>query len=413
MSRTAGRRNSERRRRGGDGKLTAVPVLIVKRRMIWLIYPYEVWMVLSRSARCPVYLLLASCGPADKAKPAHAETAPRPVRVGRVELRPMERALQVVGTLSARDEATVSAQVAGQIEKNHVDFGDRVAAGQELVLIDVTAYEALVRQSAANLARATASAANAEQNLKRVQELQKEKIASTSDLEQAVAESGKAQADVKAAEAADAIARLNLERSRVRAPFDGAVAQRLASVGDYVAIGTPILRIIQTDPLRLRLEVPERESVAVRPGQVVRLTVDGDTNSYPGRIVRMAPAIREVDRMLLVEADVPNQGGLRAGLFARAQIIVNAGEPALSIPPSALIAFAGLEKVVVIRDGKAAEKTVTTGRRGAGWIEIVSGVSDGETVVLDPAGIRTGQPLTTDGAAESLPGKNARVEGGR
>lgn len=358
-------------------------------------------------------LLLVSCGQADKAKPAQADTAPRLVRVGRAELRPMERTLPVMGTLSARDEATVAAQVAGQIEKNHVDFGDRVTAGQELVLIDVTAYEALVRQSAANLARATASAANAAQNLKRIQELQKEKIASTSDLEQAEAESGKTQADVKAVAAADAIARLNLERSRVRAPFAGAVAQRLASVGDYVAIGTPILRLIQTDPLRLRLEVPERESVAVRPGQAVRLTVDGDTNTYPGRIVRIAPAIRETDRMLQVEADVPNQGGLRAGLFARAQIIVNASEPALSIPPNALIAFAGLEKVVVIRDGKAAEKTVTTGRRGAGWIEIVSGLSEGATLVLDPAGIRTGQPLTIDAQAEkSKPGPAGTVSAG-
>lgn len=350
-------------------------------------------------------LLLAACDKADKTKPAPGIAAPRTVRVGRVASRPMERALHVVGTLSARDEATVSAQVAGQIEKYHVDFGDRVTANQELVLIDVTAYEALVRQSAANLARATASAANAAQNLKRIQELQKEKIASTSDLEQAVAESGKTQADVKAVEATDAIARLNLERSRVRAPFAGAVAQRLASVGDYVAIGTPILRLIQTDPLRLRLEVPERESVTVRPGQTVRLTVDGDTNAYAGRIVRIAPALREADRTLQVEADVPNQGGLRAGLFARAQIIVNTNEAALSVPPNALIAFAGLEKVVVLQAGKAAEKTVTTGRREAGWIEIVSGLSEGEIVVLDPAGLRTGQPLILDPQVEaSKPG---------
>ncbi len=371
------------------------------------------WRYFGFSGGLFALLLLVSCGPADKTKPAHAATAPRPVRVGRVESRPMERALHVVGTLSARDEATVSAQVAGQIEKNHVDFGDRVTAGQELVLIDVTAYETLVRQSAANLARANASSANAAQNLRRVQELQKEKIASTSDLEQAVAESGKAQADVKSSEATDAIAQLNLERSRVRAPFDGAVAQRLASVGDYVAIGTPIVRIVQTDPLRLRLEVPERESVAIRPGQSVRLTVDGDTNSYPGRIVRIAPAIREADRMLTVEADVPNQGGLRAGLFARAEIIVNASEPALSIPPNALVAFAGLEKVVVIQAGQAAEKPVTTGRRGPGWIEIISGVSAGETVVLDPAGIRTGQPLAVESATEAASANKAKTESGR
>lgn len=343
--------------------------------------------------------LLASCGKPANAKSGRAEAAPRPVRVARVEPRPMERTLHVVGTLSAREEATVAARVAGQIEKIQVDLGDRVTAGQELVLIDTASYEALVRQSAANLARASASAANATQNLKRVQDLERKKIASSSDLDLAVAEAAQTQAEVKAAEAADAMSRLNLERSRVRAPFDGAVAQRLVTAGDYLAVGTPIIRLVKLDPLRLRLEVPERESIAVRAGQEVRLTVEGDTNIYSGRLVRIAPAIRQADRMLPVEADVPNPGTLRAGLFARAQIIVNANEPALSVPTHAIVTFAGLEKVVAFQGGKAVEKTVTTGRRGADWIEIVSGLSAGETIVLDPAGIRTGQPLTLDAKA--------------
>jgi RND family efflux transporter MFP subunit len=347
-------------------------------------------------------LLLVSCSKADKAKSARAEAAPRQVRVVRAALRPMERALQVVGTLAARDEATVAAQVAGQIEKNRVDFGDRVTAGQEMVLIDVTAYEALVRQSAANLARATAAAANTAQNLKRIQDLQKENIASTSDLDTAIAENDQRRADVKAAEAADAIARLDLERSHVRAPFDGAVAQRITSVGDYVAIGTPIVRLVQTDPLRLRLEVPERESVAVRAGQSVRVSVEGDTNIYTGQIARIAPAIREADRMLQVEADVPNRGGLRAGLFARAQIVVNERDEAVSVPANALSTFAGIEKVVVVKEGKAVEKNVTTGRRGPDWIEIISGLDAGETAVLDPAGIRTGQPLEVANQAAAV-----------
>ena len=140
----------------------------------------------------------------------------------------------------------------------------------------------------------------------------------------------------------------------------------------------------------------------------MRLTVEGDTNTYPGRIARIAPAIRETDRMLLVEADVPNQGGLRAGLFARAQIIVNASEAGAEHSAQRAHHLCRTGKVVVVRDGKAAEKTVTTGRRGADWIEIVSGVSAGETVVLDPAGIRTGQPLTIDAPAEkSKPGPAA------
>jgi RND family efflux transporter MFP subunit len=344
-------------------------------------------------------LLLVSCGPAADPKSSRPEAAPRAVRVAHAELRPMERTVQVVGTLAARDEATVAAQVAGQLEKIPVDLGDRVTADQELALIDTAAYDVLVRQSAANLARVQASAANATQNLQRIQDLRQENIASTSDLDQSVAEAARTRADVKAVEAADAIARLNLERSRVRAPFDGTIAQRLATVGDYVAVGAPIVRLVKLDPLRLRLDVPERESSAVRPGQEVRLTVEGDTNVYAGRLARIAPAISQSDRMLPVEADVPNPGALRAGLFARAQIVTHPGEESLSIPAQALATFAGIEKVVVLQDGKAAERTVTTGRRGVDWMEITSGLKAGEAVVLDPAGIRTGQPLTLDAKA--------------
>jgi len=339
-------------------------------------------------------MLLTSCGKSNATKSGAPKEMPsREVHVARVELRPMERVLQVVGTLAAREEATIAAQVAGQLEKNYVDVGDRVKVGQELALIDTTTYEALANASGANLTRANASAANAAQNLKRVQDLQKEKIASTSDLDAAVADAARTRAEVKAAEAADAVARLNLDHSRVKAPFDGAVAERLASAGDYLAVGTPIARLVQTDPLRLRLEVPERESVAVQVGQGVSIAVEGDTNVYRGQLARIAPAIRSDNRMLLVEADVPNPGGLRAGLFVRAQIVVSQRDEVLSVPGNALIVFAGLEKVVVVKDGKAAEKTVTTGRRDADWVEIISGLSVGETIVLDPAGLRTGQPL--------------------
>lgn len=339
-------------------------------------------------------LFLVSCGKSDAAKTTAAKDLPsREVRVVAAVRRPLERVVQVVGTLAAREEATVAAQVAGQLEKNLVDLGDAVRAGQEIALIDTASYEALAAASAANLARANASAANGAQNLKRVQDLQKEKIASTSDLEAAVADAARTRADVQAAVANDAVVRLNLDRSRVKAPFAGMVAERLASAGDYLAVGTSIARLVQTDPLRLRLEVPERESIVVRPGQAVRVTVEGDTNIYRGELARVAPAIRDSNRMLLVEADVPNPGGLRAGLFARAAIVVNAQDEAICVPADALTAFAGLEKVVLFKDGKAVEKNVTTGRRDTGWVEITSNLGVGDVVVLDPAGLRTGQPL--------------------
>jgi RND family efflux transporter MFP subunit len=338
-------------------------------------------------------LPLGSCGKPDRGRSTPSDAAPRQVAVVRAEARAMEKTLQVVGSLSAHDEAIVAAQVAGQIEKSYVDVGDRTRAGQRMALIDTTSYEVLVRQSAATLARAVARAENVGQNLRRVQQLQKDRIIPASELDQAVADAGQARADVQVAQAADAMARLNLERSQVKAPFDGAVAERIAGVGAYVAIGAPIVRLVKTDPLRLRLQVPERESPVVRVGQIVRVSVEGDSSVHPGRIARIAPAIREADRVLQVEADVPNEGGLRAGLFARAQIVIDEHDQGVTVPARSLATFAGMEKVVVVRDGKATEKTVVTGRRGEGWIEIVSGLKAGETVALDPAGLRTGQAV--------------------
>jgi RND family efflux transporter MFP subunit len=343
-----------------------------------------------------VALSLAGCGKSDSAAPARPKSSPTTVRVVRAEMRPMERTTRVVGTLLPFEEATIAAQVAGQIEKTLVDVGDRVTRGQEIALIDTTSYEALAQQSAANVAKVAATAANAERNLKRVQDLQKDKIASPSELDQATADAEQGRAEVKAAEAAEAIARLNLERSRVKAPFESAVAARIATVGDYVAVGTAITKLVKADPLRLRLEVPERAAAAVRQNQFVRLTVDGDTNIYSGQINRVAPALDPTNRMLLVEADVPERGSLRPGLFVRAEIVVNASEQALSVPANAIVTFAGLEKVVVAKDGKALEKNVTTGRRSGEAVEIVSGLSAGEIVVLDPGGLRTGQPVTVE-----------------
>lgn len=101
--------------------------------------------------------------------------------------------------------------------------------------------------------------------------------------------------------------------------------------------------------------------------------------------------------MLPVEADVPNRGALRTGLFARARIIVDVQDSGLSVPANALTVFAGIEKVVAVQDGKAVETPVTTGRRGTDWVEILSGLSGGETVVLEPGGLRTGQTVMIAG----------------
>jgi RND family efflux transporter MFP subunit len=186
-----------------------------------------------------------------------------------------------------------------------------------------------------------------------------------------------------------------LRDTTIVAPFAGQIQDRSATAGEYVEAGVPIATLVQVDPLRLRLEVPERQSIHVRTGQTVRVIVEGDTNLYSGRLQRLSPALTEDNRMLIVEADVPNRGSLRPGLFVRAHIVTTAQDPGLTIPAAALVTFAGIEKVFVVVDGKVAERNVTSGRTGPEWIEIRNGIKPGDLVVMEPGNLRAGQPVRT------------------
>jgi len=153
------------------------------------------------------------------------------------------------------------------------------------------------------------------------------------------------------------------------------------------------VNIVKMDPLRLRAEVPERDARNVRSGQNVRVTIDGDTNVYVGQIMRLSPVIAQQTRMLVVEADVRNNGKLRPGAFARAEIVTNDAKMAVTVPSKSIVTFAGIEKVILVQNGKALEKPVTTGRRNGDWIEIVAGINVGDQVIVDPGNLQSGQAV--------------------
>lgn len=318
-----------------------------------------------------------------------------PVTVAAVTLLPLDRTLPVVGTLFAKDEATIASRVEGQIEKTLADLGDRVTTGQELALIDTTSYEALARQAAANLARAQAVALNAAQNLKRSQELRKDNVASESQLDQATAEAAQAQAEVKAAEAAEAIARLNLDRSRVKSPFAAAVAERLVNAGDYVKIGTPLFRLVNDAELKLVGQVSERYAGRARLGQPVRFTVDAQPGeTFEGRVYLVSPAVNTSTRSFVVAAEVSNAAGrLKASTFARGELLIEKNAPTLVVPLEAVVSFAGVTKVFVVENNVARAREVEVGRVREGRQEILSGLKEGETVVV------TGQTKLYEGVS--------------
>lgn len=328
--------------------------------------------------------VLASCSkPPGEAAGTRRDDAV-PVTVRPVESVPLDRTISIIGTLFAKDEATIGAQVEGQVEKTRVDFGDRVTTDQELALIDTTAYQALARQAAANLTKVKASALNAEQNLKRVQDLQRDKISSASDLDKAVADAEQARAEVKAAAAADAIAQLNLERSHVRAPFDAAVAERIASAGDYLKIGAPLFRIVNDAVLKFIFQVPERSASLVTK----RLPVEFSVDNYPGEtftgsVYLISPAVSLASRAFGVGALVTNTSfRLKANTFARGSLTLERAVPTPMIPLEAVVSFAGVTKVFVVEGDVARARAVQVGRIQAGRQEILAGLKPGERVVV-------------------------------
>ena len=190
------------------------------------------------------------------------------------------------------------------------------------------------------------------------------------------------------------IARQQLEDTTIRAPFDAAIQERRANLGEYLPASAPVVTIVRMDPLRLRLEVPERDAPKIAAGQKVRLTLQGTTKVYLGEIKRLSPALDERSRMLRLEADVPNPGSLRPGSFVTADIVLDRTELAVMVPERAVVTFAGIEKVFVSESGKAIEKSISTGQRTGKFLEVTSGLTAGETVILDPGNLQNGQAVS-------------------
>lgn len=317
-----------------------------------------------------------------------------PVTVAVVTNVAWEKSVSIVGTLYPKDEATIAAQVEGQVERTLVDFGDRVRAGQELALIDTAAYDAQLQQAVGNLAKAEAALLNARQNFKRIDQLREDKIASAGDHDQSKAQLEQAEAEVKAARGAEAVARLHLQHSQVLAPFDGAVAQRFVGRGDYVKSGTPLFNVVNDAVLKFIFQVPERYASFVEK----RLPVTFSVDNYPGKTFRgavylISPSVSQANRAFGVGALVTNTDfRLKANTFARGALVLERAASTTAVPVEAIVNFAGITRLFVVEKNIARRRTVETGRIRDGLQEIVKGLRPGELVVT------SGQNRLTDGS---------------
>ena len=350
--------------------------------------------------------------------------------VVRVERTPVDRAVTVTGTLAAEEQVMLSLKVTGRLEEMLVDLGSPVRRGQPIARLTPTDFELRLRQSEAALGQARArlgldpageddtieiektglvrqakaALEEAQRQRERYATFVQRGISARAELE--TAESQVQIADGRYQDALEevrnrqavlaqrrselALARQQLEDTTLRSPIDGVVRERHAFAGEFRAAGTPLVTVVRQHPLRLQLSVPERAATGVRLGQTVRVTIEGDPTAYRGRVARLSPAITEGNRTLPIEAEVPNEEGrLRPGMFARADIVTDES-PTIVVPMTSLVVFAGVEKLLVVKDGKVHEQRVRSGRRIDDKVEILEGVQPGDLVIAQPGGLADG-----------------------
>ena len=371
-----------------------------------------------------------------KAASPDSKSAARQVKTVKVAETPIGETVTVNGNLAAYDHITVGVKVPGRLQTISVDLGSVVRKGQVVAQLEQQDYKLRVQQSEAALAQARArlglspdgaddrvsaeETGTVRQAKAVLDDAKLKRDRSAKLVEQGVvsrAELDSAESDYKVAlsryqdgleeirnrqgllaqrRTELALAKQQLADTLVYSPMDGVVQEKKASAGEYLAAGAPVVDVVRIDPLRLRVDVPERESHSIKMGQSVRVTVEGDPDSYLGYIKRLSPTISEQNRVLSVEADVRNSGRLRPGAFVKAEIVTNQTASAVTVPPNAIVTFAGIDKVILVEGGKALEKAVTLGRRGSDWVEIKAGVNVGQAVVIDPGNLQSGQAVSAD-----------------
>jgi RND family efflux transporter MFP subunit len=382
------------------------------------------------------------CGTQSSAAPSqNTRNAAPEVTVARVQQAPLTRTVTVNGTLAAEEEVMLSFKVTGRIDELRVDLGSRVQKGEVIARLTPTDFTLREQQARAALQQARARLGLPLEGDGEVVDLEQTSLVrqAKAALEEARVQRDRIQtfvgrgitakaeldtananlqiADGKYADALEevrnrqavlaqrkselALASQQLEDTVLRSPIDGVVRVRSAVAGEFRSAGTPVVTVVRQDPLRLQLAVPERSAGQLRTGQLVRVTVEGTTELHEGRVVRLSPSIAEGTRTLAIEASVPNaQGQLRPGSFARADIVVSESR-ALVVPQSAIIVFAGVEKVLTVEDGAAKERRIKTGERVGDHVEVLDGLAAGTMVITSGGNIADGAKVTLSGESRA------------
>jgi multidrug efflux pump subunit AcrA (membrane-fusion protein) len=386
------------------------------------------------AAAAALALTASGCSKPDAAQARSREGTAKPVQVEVVRLDAVRRAVDVVGTLVAVDQVTISSEADGKVSRILADLGDRVTAGQVLIQLDREKQQYTYEQQQAALARtlaqygasdpehlpeiektpdvqkANADLVQATQAFDRASELFKRTLISQQTLDDAKAalQSKRAsydsalqnaknlRASIQASEATMKLAGRQLRDTDIRAPFDGYVEKRLVNLGELVKTQMPVMAVVRLDPLKVTAEIPEKMAPWIKDGQPVALQVDAYRGkTFTGKVSRISPGVNAATRAFPFEALVPNADTvLKPGTFARVHIESGKVDDVLTLPYSALQYRYGVNRVFVVGGDKLSMRELAVGERMGDRIEIVSGVKAGERVaVTDVDTLADGTPV--------------------
>ena len=367
--------------------------------------------------------LLAGC---NRQPPVQAkqDTGPIPVRVSPVAVRDLQRVVESVGTLFPYEEVVISSEIDGRVMEVTADLGDRIEKNQILVRVSEEEQKYLLAQNEAQLRqalerlglrkedervqdiretpevrRAQADLFDAEQRFKRVRSLVDQGIGSRQDLDQAQARFQSLQAayDTTLNQTRNLIqevertkAQLNLQRKRlrdtsIRSPFSAYVKERQVNVGQFVQMNTPVFTLVKTDPIRLRIEVPERMAPWVKVGQNAEVTLEAyPDRQFQGKIWRISPTVEQSKRTFIVEALIANPGGdLKPGSYAKARVRTDKSDRIKLIPRRAVNYVFGSNKAYVVDEENIIQaRDLKLGDNFGDDVEVIEGLKEKERVAV-------------------------------
>jgi len=311
--------------------------------------------------------------------------------------------LNVIGTIAAVRGVTVSADLAGIVDQILFESGDSVREGQVLVVLDT-------RQEQAQMAAAEAQRALARLNFKRMQNLLDEQVISKAEFDATEATSRETEARVNEIRAA-------IERKTIRAPFTGVLGIRQVNKGQYLAGGDPVVPLQSLNPIYVNFSVPQQAIAQVHAGGTLRVTVENLANAaFNGRVTAIDSVVDETTRNIQVQATLANaEGKLRPGMFVQTEMAIGASQSVIAIPGSAISYAPYGDSVFVVSDMKndkgqpyrgVRQQIVAIGPARGDQIAVLSGLKPGDEVVTSGLfKLRNGAAVLVNNKVK--PGNNA------